>query len=80
MGRNSYEILRLLDALQLTENYNVYTPNNWMPGDPVVIPNSTIFSEDLNRYLNRESLGINCNPWYACYMDYNSLINNKPIE
>ena len=30
-GRNMYEILRLIDALQITTEYNVNTPANWMP-------------------------------------------------
>lgn len=77
VGRNGHEVLRLLDALQLTEKYNVYTPNNWMPGNPVIIPTSKTFNEGMNRYLNASSLGIYCNPWYTCYMDYNSLINNN---
>lgn len=77
VGRNGYEVLRLLDALQLSEKYNVYIPNNWMPGDPVIIPTSTIFNEAMNMYLNSSSLGIYCNPWYTCYIDYNSLINNN---
>ena len=51
-----------------------------MPGDPVILPTSKTFYEGLNRYINSESLGINCFPWYTCYMDYDTLINNKPIQ
>ncbi|WP_313347169.1 redoxin domain-containing protein [Sedimentibacter sp.] len=81
VGRSSYEILRLLDALQLSEAYNVSTPTNWVPGDPVILPTRKTFYEGLNRYINSESSGIYCKPWYACYIDYNSLINNnKSIE
>ena len=36
-GRNFNEILRTLDALQLTSNYSVATPVNWNQGDDVVI-------------------------------------------
>ncbi len=36
-GRNFDEILRLLDALQLTDSYPVATPGNWRDGDDVVI-------------------------------------------
>ncbi len=81
VGRNSYEIIRLLDALQINEAYNVYTPNNWRPGDPVILPSSKTFYEGLHRYIHSNSLGLNCNPWYSCYMDYNTLIkNNSPIN
>lgn len=36
-GRNFDEILRVLDAIQLTSRFNVATPANWHPGDDVII-------------------------------------------
>lgn len=36
-GRNFNEILRVIDSLQLTDNYKVATPANWQDGDEVVI-------------------------------------------
>jgi alkyl hydroperoxide reductase subunit AhpC len=36
-GRNFNEILRVLDSLQLTDNYSVATPVNWEQGDDVII-------------------------------------------
>ena len=36
-GRNFDEILRVLDSLQLTDNYSVATPVNWQDGDDVVV-------------------------------------------
>ncbi|GAB3627385.1 Putative oxidoreductase [Pandoraea terrae] len=36
-GRNFDEILRVIDSLQLTDNYSVATPGNWKDGDDVVI-------------------------------------------
>lgn len=36
-GRNFQEILRVIDALQLTDNYKVATPVDWNDGDDVVI-------------------------------------------
>ena len=36
-GRNFEEILRVIDSLQLTDNYKVATPANWHDGDDVVI-------------------------------------------
>ena len=39
IGRNFNEILRILDALQLSAKYRVATPANWQPGeDTVVLP------------------------------------------
>ncbi len=39
-GRNFNEILRVIDSLQLTDNYKVATPANWQDGDEVVIVSS----------------------------------------
>ncbi|MGR3278305.1 peroxiredoxin [Acaryochloris marina NIES-2412] len=36
-GRNFNEILRVLDSLQLTDNYSVATPVDWTDGDDVVV-------------------------------------------
>ncbi len=36
-GRNFHEILRVIDSLQLTDNYKVATPANWEKGEEVVI-------------------------------------------
>ncbi len=38
-GRNFLEILRVIDSLQLTDNYSVATPVNWQDGgDCVIVP------------------------------------------
>jgi alkyl hydroperoxide reductase subunit AhpC len=36
-GRNFNEILRVIDSLQLTDNYSVATPVDWKDGEDVVI-------------------------------------------
>lgn len=36
-GRNFYEILRVIDSLQLTANYSVATPANWNEGEDVIV-------------------------------------------
>ncbi len=36
-GRNFHEVLRVIDSLQLTDNYKVATPANWQQGEEVVI-------------------------------------------
>jgi alkyl hydroperoxide reductase subunit AhpC len=36
-GRNFQEILRVLDSLQLTDNFGVATPVNWQDGEDVVV-------------------------------------------
>ncbi|MES2261988.1 MAG: peroxiredoxin [Pseudomonadota bacterium] len=37
-GRNFDEVLRVIDALQLTDSHTVATPGNWKDGDNVIIP------------------------------------------
>ncbi len=37
-GRSIDEILRLLTALQTSDEHGVATPENWQPGDKVIVP------------------------------------------
>ena len=36
-GRNFTELLRVIDSLQLTANYQVATPADWKDGDDVIV-------------------------------------------
>lgn len=36
-GRNFYEVLRVVDSLQLTANYSVATPADWKKGEDVIV-------------------------------------------
>lgn len=67
-GRNMYELLRLIDALQVSTEYNVNTPANWMPGDPVIVPIPRTFDEALER-TNNPDPELSCRRWYMCYKD-----------
>ena len=44
-GRNFHEILRVIDSLQLTDNYSVATPVDWEQGQDVVISPSVTNEE-----------------------------------
>jgi thioredoxin-dependent peroxiredoxin len=44
-GRNFFEVLRVIDSLQLTANYSVATPADWKAGDDVIVVPS-ISTED----------------------------------
>ncbi len=48
-GRNFDEILRVIDSLQLTDNYKVATPVNWKQGDDVVIVPALKDEEELKK-------------------------------
>lgn len=37
-GRNVAEILRLVNALQVSDANNISTPANWQPGESVIVP------------------------------------------
>jgi len=48
-GRDFNEILRVIDSLQLTDNYKVATPANWKNGDDCVIVPALQDPEELKR-------------------------------
>ena len=48
-GRNFDEIVRVLDALQLTDSHKVATPANWKDGEDVIIVPSLKDPEELER-------------------------------
>ena len=62
-GRNMQEILRIIDALQITDKYKVATPANWKPGDPVVVPPPAT-AEGAEE---RTKEGYDCKDWYLCF-------------
>ena len=72
-GRNIYELLRLIDALQVSTTYGVNTPANWMPGDPVLVPDPRTFDEAIIRGTDPEALELNCLAWYYCFKDMSEL-------
>ena len=37
-GRNTAELLRVVDSLLATDKHSINTPVNWQPGDGVVVP------------------------------------------
>jgi alkyl hydroperoxide reductase subunit AhpC len=49
-GRNFNEVLRLLDALQLTSKHPVATPVNWQPGGDVIIVTAVKDEEAKTRF------------------------------
>ncbi len=66
-GRNTNELLRVLDSMQITEKYNLHTPANWNHNNPLVVPFPNTYEEIIQRENNQQSLGIYCPFWYLCY-------------
>jgi peroxiredoxin (alkyl hydroperoxide reductase subunit C) len=72
-GRNIDEILRLVKALQTSDEYGVALPANWpnneLIGDRVIIPPATdekTARERLERAARKE---IECYDWWFCYKE-----------
>lgn len=61
-GRSIPEFLRLLAALQTSDEHKVATPEGWRPGDKVIVPppTDTIAAEQ------RMNEGYECTDWYFC--------------
>ena len=72
-GRYIPEILRLLDALQLSSREGVVTPANWQPGDPVMVPPPQTYDELMKR---NDDASLRCVDWYLCYKEDNQ--SQKP--
>lgn len=64
LGRNTDEIIRVIDALQAHEKYKVSFPANWRPGDDVLAtpPPPRTFKEAEERLQE----GFECIDWFYC--------------
>lgn len=64
-GRNIDEILRLIDSLQMTENYKRATPANWPNNnifwDKVIVPPASNLAE-----MEKNISEYECKDWYIC--------------
>lgn len=67
VGRNVDEILRLLTALQTTEQYACATPVNWKPGEKVIVPPPKNMKDVKERETHKE------------YERYDFYLNKKSI-
>ncbi len=54
-GRNFYEVLRVIDSLQLTANYSVATPADWKEGEDVIVVPSISTADAIKKF----SKGVN---------------------
>lgn len=61
-GRNMQEILRMIIALQTSDENQVATPANWKPGDKVIVP-APKTQDGAEARVNE---GFDCTDWYLC--------------
>lgn len=64
-GRNMEEIKRLLVAMQISDRHNVQTPENWHPGEDVILPNPVSWDQAKERLRKKED-GTACGDWFLC--------------
>ena len=70
IGRFIPEILRIIQALQMSDCSDSSIPANWIPGQPVIMPPPRTFpilQERLN-YINQNNNGMN---WYLAFKEPN---------
>lgn len=79
-GRSGQELIRVLDSLQITEEYNLYTPGNWHQGDPVLKPTPTTYDELISRVNTADSQGLQCPSWYVCYTEVPNSDNSNNAQ
>ena len=49
-GRNFYEVLRVVDSLQLTADYSVATPADWKEGEDVIVVPSITTADAIKKF------------------------------
>lgn len=61
-GRSIAEFLRLLKAMQTSDEHKVATPENWHVGDKVIVPPPATTEEAARRM----TAGYECTDWFFC--------------
>lgn len=49
-GRNTSEVLRVVDSLQTTDSKGVVTPIDWQVGDDIIVPPSVSVEDAQKKY------------------------------
>ena len=65
-GRAIPEVLRLVQALQTTDEHDVATPEGWTAGDPVIVPPPQTTKDAAERLAEASAEGYDCTDWYFC--------------
>ena len=65
LGRNFDELLRVVIALQTADAFDVATPADWRPGEPVIVPPPGSCGTAKDRMDGQEN-GVTCIDWFFC--------------
>ena len=64
-GRNMDEVMRLLIAMQTSDESGVATPANWQPGDDVIVPPPGSCGMAKDR-VQKPDPDVKCLDWFMC--------------
>lgn len=65
LGRNFDELLRVVKALQTADHFEVATPADWRPGDPVIVPPAGSCGVAADRMASHDT-DVECADWFFC--------------
>ncbi|MEW5812908.1 MAG: peroxiredoxin [Actinomycetota bacterium] len=65
LGRNFDELLRVVKALQTADHFDVATPADWRPGDPVIVPPAGSCGVAQDR-MSSPAGDLDCEDWFFC--------------
>jgi len=65
-GRNMDEVMRLLVAMQKSDNESIATPANWKPGEDVIVPPPGSCGVAKER-IEEKKEGEYCLDWFMCF-------------
>ena len=64
LGRNFDELIRVVQALQTADAFEVATPADWRPGDDVIVPPAGSCGVAKDRMDGKED--VTCHDWFFC--------------
>ena len=79
IGRNISEILRIVNALQVSDENKKMTPANWIPCDPMILPPPATFSA-LQERLEEQKKEKNGMAWYLSFRNPEKCIANNELS
>ncbi len=63
LGRSVDELVRIFEAIQMTDKVGASAPANWVPGEPVIVPSPATVA-DAEKRTNGGGAGLQVESWY----------------